>query len=507
LSKKVYRQDEFFCSWYNRWQTDREAEDTIDMFTLNDILQGNAERVHLYNDASPDPEMVFRSAHHDSRQIEAGDLFIPIRGIHVDGHSFIPAAARAGAIGTLCTEPVADMPSDFLQIIVPDVVAALQATARSRIQRQEGTTLIGITGSNGKTSTKEAAAAVLSQRAPTLKTQASYNNEIGYPLTLLRLEPQHRYAVLEMGAQWVGELAWLCNAIASPDWSMVTNVGASHLEYFGSQEQVIIAKTELVQALTPGGIAILNYDDVNVRAMATKTQARVIYFGQSEEADVCADEIGGDTLFGRSFTLYYQGQKQRVQLHIPGEHGVSIALAAAAVGCAAEMPLDEIAAALATLTPVKRRGEIKPGPNGSTLIDDSYNANRQSIIAITGAMRHTTTAPQGKRWAILGDIFELGPYARDEHHAVGTSLASTVDYLVAIGEQARFYVEGALEAGMPESHAYYFAADVENSAELEAAKRAAADLLLRKVHSDDLVLLKGSLGMRMDSLLPMLQSL
>lgn len=212
------------------------------------------------------------------------------------------------------------------------------------------------------------------------------------------------------------------------------------------------------------------------------------------------------TIIGASdITRDITGQKQHVQLHVPGEHGVTIALAAAAVGCTAELPLDEIAAALATLTPVKRRGEIKPGPNGSTLIDDSYNANRQSIIAITRAMRETTAAPQGKRWAILGDIFELGPYGRDEHHAVGTSLAGTVDYLVAIGEQARFYVEGALEAGMPESHAHYFAADVENSAELEEAKHAAADLLLREVRSDDLVLLKGSLGMCMDSLLPMLQ--
>src|SRR5258708_13990163 len=179
------------------------------MFTLNDVLQGNAGKVQILSAITPDPELTFRAAHHDSRQIMPGDLFIAIKGEKVDGHSFIPAVARAGALGALSSEPSSDVPSDFLQLIVPNVVEALHATARIRTQRQQGTTLIGITGSNGKTSTKEAVAAILSHKAPTLKTQSSYNNEIGFPLTLLRLEPQHRYAVLEMGAQWVGELAWL----------------------------------------------------------------------------------------------------------------------------------------------------------------------------------------------------------------------------------------------------------------------------------------------------------
>src|SRR5581483_2007865 len=187
----------------------------------------------------------------------------------------------AGAGAVLCTEPSENIAPKFLQIVVPDVVQALHATARARARRQQNTTLIGITGSNGKTSTKEAVAAVLSHRAPTLKTQASYNNEIGYPLTLLRLEPQHRYAVLEMGAQRVGELTWLCNNIATPDWSMVTSVGTAHLEFFGSPERIIIAKTELVQALGPQGIALLNYDDVNVRGMSAHTQARVLFYGRS----------------------------------------------------------------------------------------------------------------------------------------------------------------------------------------------------------------------------------
>jgi len=474
------------------------------MFTLDDILQGNQDKVRLQSSVSPNPALVFHAAHHDSRQIERGDLFIAIKGAHVDGHTFIPAVAQAGAGAVLCTQPSSDVPSDFLQIVVPDSISALHATARVRAARQQNTTFIGITGSNGKTSTKETTATVLSRQAPTLKTFASYNNEIGYPLTLLRLEPQHRYAVLEMGAQWVGELTWLSESIARPDWSIITNVGAAHLEYFGSQERVALAKSELVKVLTLQGIAILNYDDPYVRDMAEQTEARILFYGLGNEAEVCGSDIAGDTLRGHSFTLHYHGQQQRVQLHIPGSHGVMMALAAAAAGCAAEMQLDDISTGLESLSPARGRGEIKAGPNGSILIDDTYNANRQSIIAIIQAMQATELPPGGKRWVVLGDIFELGRYARTEHRISGEALAGKADYLIAIGDKARYYVEGAILAGMPSDHVYYFAADVDDDAELEDAKRAAAEVLKRHVQGTDLVLLKGSRGMRMETMLGIL---
>lgn len=476
------------------------------MFTLNDILQGNDSMLHFHNGIAPDPELVFPSAHHDSRQVGQGDLFVAIKGERVDGHSFIARVVQSGAGAVLCTYPSSEVAADFPQIVVPDVVKAVQATAHVRAQRQENTTFIGITGSNGKTSTKEAVASVLSRQAPTLKTYASYNNEIGYPLTLLRLEPQHRYAVLEMGAQWVGELSWLSKTIAPPNWSIITNVGAAHLGYFGSQERVILAKRELVEVLSKDGIAILNYDDSNVRTMSEKTRARVLYYGLGEAANVRGSAIGGDTLRGRHFTLGYQGEQVHVQLRLPGEHGVSIALAAAAAGCAANMPLPEIRAGLEALAPATGRGEIKPGPNGSTLIDDTYNANRQSIIAITRAMRDASIAPGGKRWAVLGDIFELGRYARAEHRASGEALVGVVDYLVALGDEARYYVEGAIRAGMPPENIYYFNANVENDAELEDAKHSAADLLKQEVKSADMVLLKGSRGMCIETMLNMLYS-
>lgn len=477
------------------------------MFTLDDVLQGNEGKLRLLGPAVSDGGQVFPAAQHDSRLLEPGGLFVAIRGAHVDGHRFIPAVAQAGAGAALCNEPSSEAPPDFLQIVAPDVIQALHGAARIRVRRQReahSTILVGITGSNGKTSTKEATAAVLSRCAPTLKTYASYNNEIGYPLTLLRLEAQHRFAVLEMGAQWVGELTWLCETIARPDWSIITNVGAAHLEYFGSQERVTLAKGELVQALPANGIAILNYDDPNVRGMQARTGAHVLFYGLSEAANVRGSDVQGDELRGFGFTLSYHGQQERVQLRLPGAHGVIIALAAAAAGCAAGVPLSEISDALETLTPAKGRCEIKPGPNGSTLIDDTYNANRQSIAAITHAMHTSQLSPGGKRWAVLGDIFELGPYAREEHFQSGEYLAGCVDYVVALGDQARYYVEGAIHAGLPAEQTWYFQANVENQEELQAAKHAAADLLRQRARSEDLVLVKGSRGMQMETMLSLL---
>lgn len=474
------------------------------MFTLNDLLQGNENKLYVHSSKTIDPKQVFPSAQHDSRQIKRGDLFIAIKGAHVDGHRYIPEVVKAGAGAVLCSHPSDEIPLDFLQLVVADVIQALHNTARVRVQRQENTLLIGITGSNGKTSTKDAAAAILQRQAPTLKTFASYNNEIGYPLTLLRLEPEHRFAVLEMGAQWVGELTWLCETIAKPDWSIITNIGAAHLEYFGSQERVILAKSELVQALTSDGIAILNYDDKNVRGMAAKTGARKLFYGLSQEAEVRGSDIQGEALLGLQFTLHFANQHNRIQLHLPGDHGVMTALAAAAVGYAAQMNFDDVCTALESLRPAKGRGELKPGPNGSALIDDTYNANRQSIVAMVTAMRKTNLPTNGRRWAVLGDIFELGQYAPDEHRASGKALVGTIDYLIAIGDEARYFVEGAIEGGLPEKNVHYFRADIENAKELEAAKQAAADVLMREVHSEDLVLIKGSRGMRMETMLPML---
>jgi len=471
------------------------------MFSLNDILVGNAGNFRLQTNRPVEPSQEFSQAHHDSRLLQGGDLFVARKGETVDGHRFILAAAHKGAGAVLCSKAADDAPPEFLQIVVPDVLQALHATARIRAQRQADTIFLGITGSNGKTSTKDAVATVLGHQAATLKTFASYNHELGYPQTLLRLRPEHRYAVLEMGAQWVGELTWLAETIARPHWSLITNVGAAHLGLFGSQERVIQAKGELVQVLPATGVAILNYDDPAVRRMCERTTARVLFYGLAPEAHISGDQINGDPLRGLSFTLHAQGADRRVSLHLPGRHSLLTALAAAAAGVTAEIPLDVICRALEELRPAPGRCEVKAGPNGSTLVDDTYNANRQSILAALQLIQASRAEHGGKRWVVLGDIFELGEYARQEHLACGMAVAGVADSLLAIGDQARFYIEGARQAGMPVQQTHYFAADVHNADQLAAARQAAAELLVREVHSQDLVLLKGSRGMRLETML------
>ncbi len=476
------------------------------MFSIGDLLQGNQGHISIEGIASPPPDLFFRSAQHDSRQCGVGDLYIALKGARVDGHRFIPDVVRTGAVGALCTTPYSEAPPGFFQFVVPDVVKAIQATARVRAQRQPETIKIGITGSSGKTTAKEAIAAVLSGVAPTLSTYASYNNEVGYPLTLLRLEAEQRYAVLEMGAEWVGELRGLCETIARPDWSVITTVGAAHLKHFGSRENVAIAKSELVQVLSEEGIALLNYDDPVVRAMKGKTRARVISYGRDSQADVCATALQEHGLFGTHFTLRIEQREIQVKLALPGAHGVTTALAAAAVGYAADVPLATIRDVLETLTAVKGRGEVKPGagPNGSTLIDDTYNSIQEAIITMTRALRATPLPATGKRWVVLGELLEQGDSTQEEHYASGKALSGTCDYLVAIGDYARYFVAGAQEVGMPAEHTYYFPANPAQEAEVEEAKRAAVALLKQKVTPDDLVLIKGSRGMRMETVVSIL---
>jgi UDP-N-acetylmuramoyl-tripeptide--D-alanyl-D-alanine ligase len=472
------------------------------MFELQDIIQGNHESLSIHGSLSGVKDLIFHSAQHDGRQCGQYDLFVAIRGERVDGHSFIPAIAHAGVAAALCTTLSEDVPNGFLQLVVPDVIKALQATARVRVQRQPETLKIGITGSSGKTTTKEAIAAVLGSVAPTLKTSSSYNNELGYPLTLLRLESEHKYAVLEMGAEWVGELRGLCETIACPDWSVITTVGAAHLKHFGSVENVAIAKSELVQVLPPEGIALLNYDDPAVRAMKEKTQAHVIYYGLGEGAMVRGQDIEERGFIGSNFTLCVEDKKVPLQLHLPGAHGITTALAAAAVGYAANIPLENICASLESLAPVQGRGTVKAGagPNGSTIIDDTYNSIRQSIIATTQAMQMTPLAPQGKRWAVLGELLEQGEHTQNEHFESGRALASKVDYLVVLGDFARYFVEGAMQEGMSAEHIFTFFADPANVPEVEDGKRAIVRLLEERVHPEDLVLIKGSRGMRMETM-------
>lgn len=469
------------------------------MFTRDELLA--AADVRPTGGTLP---MRFSGAAVDSRLVQHGQMFVALRGAHTDGHQFIPAAVEAGAAAILCAVPDQTALAHHIpQLVVADPLSALQQLARARLARQPQTQVIGITGSAGKTSTKDAVASLLAHLAPTLKTPASFNTETGLPLTVLGLEPEHRYAVLEMGAQWVGEIAMLCR-IAPPHIGIVTLVGPAHLEYFGSIEAVERAKSELVRALPEDGVAILNDDDRRVRRMARKTRARVVTFGRRTGATVRALRVGGDPLQGLRFTLAHGDRQARVHLNMPGYHAVTTALAAAAVALSCGMPIEAVAAGLGELRAAKRRGEVKTGYNGSTLIDDSYNANRQSVEAALQTL-HAAQIPKGaKRWAILGDMFELGAYAAEEHAAVGTSAATMADELVAVGADAPHVARAAREAGMPAECVHLFAADVNDATNLERARDAAAALVRERVRPGDLVLVKGSLGMGMDTIVTQL---
>jgi UDP-N-acetylmuramoyl-tripeptide--D-alanyl-D-alanine ligase len=465
------------------------------MFTREELLAA----AHTQPIAGTLP-MRFAGAAVDSRLVQPGQLFVALRGAQTDGHRFIRDAITAGAAAILCATPDDYAKAcKFPQIAVPDPLTVLQQLARLRLAHQTSVTVIGITGSSGKTSTKEATASLLTHLGPTHKTAASFNTETGLPLTVLGLEPEHRFVVLEMGAQWVGEIAMLCR-IAPPHMGIVTAVGPAHLEYFGSVDAIERAKSELVQALPADGIAILNEDDRRVRRMARKTNARVVTFGRRSEADVRALRLSGDPLLGLRFTIAYGDQQARVHLNIPGAYAVSTALAAAAAALSCGLPLESVAAGLGELRAPKRRGEIKEGVNGSTVIDDSYNANRQSVEAALTLLRSAHLGQGGRRWAVLGDMLELGIHSATEHAHVGATVATTADRLVAVGADARYIAHAARQAGLASEHIELFSAELSDAAALTQARQAAAAYLREQLHAGDVVLVKGSLGMGMDAI-------
>jgi UDP-N-acetylmuramoyl-tripeptide--D-alanyl-D-alanine ligase len=435
----------------------------------------------------------------DSRQVRPGELFVALRGLQTDGHRYIAAAARAGAAAVLCahTDPEA-LALGVPQLVVDDPLATLQRLAGALLRRQPTTRVVSINGSNGKTSTKEAVAALLERLAPTLKTEGNLNTETGLPLTLLRLTPAHTFAVLEMGAQWVGEIALLCR-IAPPSIALVTVVGPEHLEFFGSLAGVVEGESEAVAALDADGTAVLNADDQEVREMASRTVARVVTYGQRPDAHVRALDVHGDPLSGLQFALHHDGRNVPVALRVPGQHAITTALAAAAAALCCGMALEDIATGLAELRPVKRRGELKQGINGTILVDDTYNANRQSaeaaLLLLTGARR----PPGARRWFVFGDMLELGRYSLQEHAAVGATAAGAVDELVLVGADVSATAEAALRAGLPAERVRLFAAHLEDTIALAQARRAAATYVRDHARRGDIVMVKGSLGVGMDT--------
>jgi UDP-N-acetylmuramoyl-tripeptide--D-alanyl-D-alanine ligase len=377
----------------------------------------------------------------DSRQAEPGSLFAALPGARTDGHDHAAAAVAAGAVAVLAARPVG-VPA----LIVPDVQAALGTLARAVISRLPGLTVIGITGSAGKTTTKDLLAQLLEQLGPTVSPPGSFNNEIGHPLTALRVTAETRYLVAEMSARGIGHIAELCR-ITPPRLGAVLCVGHAHLGEFGSLDQVALAKGELPAALPADGVAVLNADDPRVAAMAARTAAKVVTFGLSAGADVRAEQVRLDEAGRAGFTLVTRAGSAPVRLQLYGEHHVTNALAAAGLAQQVGMGTADIAAGLSAAEARSRwRMEVTARPDGVTIVNDAYNANPDAMRAALAAL--ATMARGGRGLAVLGHMTELGTQAAELHEAAGAQAARAgVASLIVVGDEAAPMLAGAKSVG------------------------------------------------------------
>jgi UDP-N-acetylmuramoyl-tripeptide--D-alanyl-D-alanine ligase len=472
------------------------------MLTLADALEA-------LTDFRPLAATVITEAVADSRQVIPGSLFVAIPGEKADGHNFIGEALRRGAsfaliqkevdasFRTLDLRSVSSVDAFTRDNLVPpmclrvdNTVAALQKIARFW-RRKLDLRVIGITGSVGKSTTKEMIAEVLSTRYRTLKSPGNLNNEIGLPLTVLKLSAGYECAVFEMGFYVPGEIAFLCD-IALPQIGVVTNVGTVHAERAGSQEAIARGKSELVQSLppAPNGVAILNFDDPWVRKMEEKTKARVFFYGLSPEANLWADSVVGLGLEGIRFRLHYRGETLHVKIPLIGRHSVHTALRAAAVGLSEGMNWQEILEGLSQGHTQLRLAAVR-SQNGALLLDDTYNASPESMLAALNLLDEL----DGRKVAVLGDMLELGPYERGGHEMVGLRAAQIVSVLLTLGERAHMIAEAARRAGMKKNSIVEFD-------EFDPLM----DWLKANLTSNDAVLIKGSHGLRMDRITALLEA-
>jgi UDP-N-acetylmuramoyl-tripeptide--D-alanyl-D-alanine ligase len=452
---------------------------------LNDIVKATGGRL-LYGSDSQS----FNGIGIDSRAIAAGDLFVAIRGTTHDAHKFVTQVVAKGVRGIVVQEQteIVLYHSSFEQlgaacVAVGDTTLALGALAAFR-RRQVQIPVVAITGSNGKTTTRQMTAQVMAQRFKTLVTEGNLNNEIGLPLTLFRLTAEHRAAVLELGMNHPGEMDRL-GAICRPTIGLITNVGPAHLKFLGSVQEVARAKGELLTHIDPKGYAVLNQDDDRVAALASRASCAVLFFGTSPHADVRAEYIS-ETAGGIKFDLILPRDRLAIELRTPGRFMVFNALAAAAAGYLAGVGSREIKAGLESFRPVKGRLNVITTANGIHIVDDTYNANPASMAAAI----HTLTALKrsARGFIALGDMLELGDTAADLHRQVGSIAGSArADKLYAFGEYARDVLSGARQAGMTQSQL------------MTATKEDIAADLRHELKPGDWLLVKGSRGMAMET--------
>jgi UDP-N-acetylmuramoyl-tripeptide--D-alanyl-D-alanine ligase len=434
-------------------------------------------------------ERAVRGAAVDSRLVAAGNLFVALPGERTDGHAHLGEAIQRGAAAVLVTRPPADPEAlgDVTVIRVADATAALGAVAAGWRTRFDPL-VVGITGSIAKTSAKEAVAVVLATTFATLKSEGNQNNEIGLPLTVLRLGPEHGALVLEMGMYVGGEISDLA-AIGRPSIGVVTAVQAVHLSRIGTLEAVERAKAELVEALPAAGTAVLNADDPIVARMDRRTAARVIRYGFSDDADVRADDVVSAGLDGMRFRLRTARDERPVAIPALGRLSVHNALAAASVGIAAGLDLDRIVDGLKTGWSAPHRAEVVRLP-GTTVIDDSYNASPGSVLAALDLLAGLS----GRHVAVLGEMLELGEGHDAGHLAVGDAAGRTVDLLVVVGHDARGIVDGAVTAGLDPAQIHHVA-DADD----------ALEVLRPRMRDGDTILVKASRGIALDGLVAALR--
>lgn len=441
--------------------------------TLGEIADLVDGRLHDADAAT----VVSGNVEYDSRALGPGDLFLALPGEHVDGHEYASAAYAAGAVAVLCTRPV-----DGARIEVADGIEALTALAAA-VARRLPATVIGVTGSSGKTSTKDLLRQVLERVGPTIAPSGSMNNELGHPYTVLRADLETQFLVLEMGARGVGHIRHLTE-IAPPRIGVVLNVGSAHIGEFGSREAIALAKGELVEALPADGTAVLNADDSLVMAMAARTAAPVLTFGEASTADVRASDVALDDLGRPSFTMHIGETSAHVSLRLVGGHHVSNALAAAAVAHLAGSSIADIAMALsAAVTASRWRMETTERSDGVLVINDAYNANPESMRAALKALASVARARRavgGRSFAVLGPMAELGDRAPEEHDALGRlAVRLDISEVIAVGEAAKPIQHGAALEGSWNGEARWVA-DVDAAIELLRAELRPGDVVLVK---------------------------
>jgi len=472
------------------------------MITLADVLEA-LTAIRPANAATVITEGII-----DSRQAISGSLFVAIPGEKVDGHDYLGDAFKRGASfaliqrdvdasypvldlrgglsadSTLTLEPLSLAGSgQALCLRVDNTISALQQIARFWRRQLKDLRVVGITGSVGKSTTKETVAEVLGVKYRTLKSPGNLNNEIGLPLSILKLDKDYERAVLEMGFYVIGEIAFLCD-IAQPHIGVVSNIGTVHAERAGSQENIFLGKSELVQALpsAPDGVAILNFDDPWVRKMEEKTRGKVFFYGLSPEADLWADQIEGLGLDGIRFRMHYGKETLHMRVPMIGRHSIHTALRAASVGLNDGMSWQEIIAGLSHGQTQLRLVAVRT-ESGALILDDTYNAAPESMLAALNLLDEI----EGRKIAVLGDMLELGQYERQGHEMVGMRVAQVAKTLITLGPRAHMIADAARRAGMKPA----------NIMEFEEITPI-VDWLRKNLTSKDAVLLKGSHGLRMD---------